>query len=457
LVNEPKGNNGNAAIRRELWQDQPFDESLPGLEDIDWARKSQRKGYRVYYAADAAVHHVHEETLRQVYRRYYREAEATNHMFPHYRFSKWDLVRGLPYFIARDVLFALKRSQFTKLFQIPGSRIAYFWGHHNGINKKKDLDREALSKLTAPQARNQVVVVGPGAHGLNATDMPRVGPEEVLVQVGFVSVDQGDSKPALGNPDGDSEQRYPFVPGRIFSGVVVVAGEKTKTVRKGTRVIGITRLEKGSNAIEDSPTAGAYSDYIVIRSGDVGVLLPNVSLLQGVLVEPLSLCQSAISQSSVAPGKSACVIGAGALGNLCSQLLRSRGIKVTIVDSDTKKLALLQKYDVDTLTKLDGLDGFDYCYNTIWDVENLQPIGANVGPQTKVIQVGTSGSAERSNTSHQRDWPAAMDTLAKGKVILEDHTTSIQPLHEYASTWDSMNDQGHLQYLLCANDSLRTL
>ena len=50
LVDEPRGNNGNSAVRKDLWEDQPFDETLTGLEDVDWARKVEQQGYRVYYA-----------------------------------------------------------------------------------------------------------------------------------------------------------------------------------------------------------------------------------------------------------------------------------------------------------------------------------------------------------------------------------------------------------------------
>ncbi|MCH8923745.1 MAG: glycosyltransferase, partial [Planctomycetes bacterium] len=82
FLDEARGNNGNAAIRRDLWLDQPFDEDLPGMEDIDWARKAVSNNYRVYYAADAGVYHVHEETLKQVYRRNHREALAVKQMFP---------------------------------------------------------------------------------------------------------------------------------------------------------------------------------------------------------------------------------------------------------------------------------------------------------------------------------------------------------------------------------------
>lgn len=69
-------NNANSAFRRGLWERRPFDEGLPGLEDIEWARWARREGFRVSYAHDAPVHHIHEETWPQVRRRYFREGVA---------------------------------------------------------------------------------------------------------------------------------------------------------------------------------------------------------------------------------------------------------------------------------------------------------------------------------------------------------------------------------------------
>ena len=40
----PFCNNANAAIRRSLWQEHPYDETLTGLEDLAWARWSDRPG-----------------------------------------------------------------------------------------------------------------------------------------------------------------------------------------------------------------------------------------------------------------------------------------------------------------------------------------------------------------------------------------------------------------------------
>ncbi|MCS7010196.1 MAG: glycosyltransferase, partial [Anaerolineales bacterium] len=60
----PFCNNANAAIRRNLWKQHPYDETLTGLEDLAWAKWAQSQGYRIAYVAEAEVIHVHNETPR---------------------------------------------------------------------------------------------------------------------------------------------------------------------------------------------------------------------------------------------------------------------------------------------------------------------------------------------------------------------------------------------------------
>jgi rhamnosyltransferase len=61
--------NTNGAIRRSLWESARFDESLPGAEDIEWARRQQRLGYSILYEPRAAVYHSHGESLPRLLRR----------------------------------------------------------------------------------------------------------------------------------------------------------------------------------------------------------------------------------------------------------------------------------------------------------------------------------------------------------------------------------------------------
>lgn len=52
-------NNANSMIRRSMWESQPFNENIHGLEDQDWAKKVLRKGHKIVYEPRASVFHHH--------------------------------------------------------------------------------------------------------------------------------------------------------------------------------------------------------------------------------------------------------------------------------------------------------------------------------------------------------------------------------------------------------------
>ena len=72
----PFCNNANAAVRKSVWQELRYDETLTGLEDLDWARRAQSAGHSISYVAEAPVAHVHEEPWKAILNRYRREAIA---------------------------------------------------------------------------------------------------------------------------------------------------------------------------------------------------------------------------------------------------------------------------------------------------------------------------------------------------------------------------------------------
>jgi glycosyltransferase involved in cell wall biosynthesis len=86
-------NNANAAIRRSLWEKNPYDETLTGLEDLAWAKWAKEQGYRIAYVPEAEIVHVHNETPRGVYNRYRREAMALRKIYPEAHFNFYDFLR----------------------------------------------------------------------------------------------------------------------------------------------------------------------------------------------------------------------------------------------------------------------------------------------------------------------------------------------------------------------------
>ncbi|MBW4691937.1 MAG: glycosyltransferase [Lyngbya sp. HA4199-MV5] len=73
--------NANAAIRRQWWEKRPFDETLSGCEDVEWAWAMLALGTKIVYVPEAAVYHSHNEPLRQVYKRTYRETLALQTLY----------------------------------------------------------------------------------------------------------------------------------------------------------------------------------------------------------------------------------------------------------------------------------------------------------------------------------------------------------------------------------------
>ena len=79
--NHPFCNNANAAVRRAVWEELPYDEELTGLEDLDWAKRAMDRGHAISYVAEAPVVHVHDESVATIVNRYRREAVAHKQIF----------------------------------------------------------------------------------------------------------------------------------------------------------------------------------------------------------------------------------------------------------------------------------------------------------------------------------------------------------------------------------------
>jgi glycosyltransferase involved in cell wall biosynthesis len=136
-------NNANAAIRRAVWQEHPYDETLTGLEDLAWAKEVRDSGYEVAYVAEAEVIHVHNETPRGVYNRYRREAMAFKQIYPEGHFSLYDFIRNLTASISFDLLHTARARQLSRsLSSIFWFRWMQFWGTYQGYRQSSYLTPE---------------------------------------------------------------------------------------------------------------------------------------------------------------------------------------------------------------------------------------------------------------------------------------------------------------------------
>ena len=151
---EPFCNNANAAIRRHLFDLLEYDESLTGLEDLDWAHRAMTLGHKIAYVAEAEIIHAHNESSKQTYNRYRREAIALSRIFTNERFGGQDFCRLFLANVINDYRHAvLDRSILRHIAEIPCFRFMQFWGTYRGFAQRGPVTSQLKKTFYYPVSR----------------------------------------------------------------------------------------------------------------------------------------------------------------------------------------------------------------------------------------------------------------------------------------------------------------
>lgn len=144
-------NNANCAVRRSVWEMHSYDESLTGLEDLDWAKRAQAEGGWLAYVPKASIVHIHEETWAQVRNRYRREAIALRHIDSAAHFSFSDFIGLFTANVMSDLRVALKHKMFLKEWRsIVLFRFNQFYGALQGHRDPPELSRDLKRRFYYP-------------------------------------------------------------------------------------------------------------------------------------------------------------------------------------------------------------------------------------------------------------------------------------------------------------------
>lgn len=126
----------NAAARREVLEQYPFETRVQYSEDIEWSYRLRRTGLRIVYVPEAAATHSHNYTLAQSYKRQFGEGKAEAWIF---RNGEMDmsflrymvLPAGME--VLRDLGWAAReRSLDAALHSVP-LRLTQKWGRWRGL------------------------------------------------------------------------------------------------------------------------------------------------------------------------------------------------------------------------------------------------------------------------------------------------------------------------------------
>jgi len=144
-------NNANAALSRTAWLRHGFDEDLTGLEDMDLAKRLVATGSKVAYVAEACVYHYHNETWKQVKRRFEREAIALQHILPQIHIRNWDFLRYVVSSIWLDWRSAWNEGRFAETcMDIVRYRFWQYWGSYRGNHDHRKLSHAEKEKYFFP-------------------------------------------------------------------------------------------------------------------------------------------------------------------------------------------------------------------------------------------------------------------------------------------------------------------
>lgn len=480
------GNNANAAIRRSLWQQHPYNEELTGLEDIHWAKTFTQQGHLVVYEPKAAAYHIHEETPEKVYNRFRREAAAAKHMGlaqpPH----------GTRFFLAfvrstlADLLAGLRQSSWGLVRDIVDFRYLQWRGSRDGWNQPIDHVRERQA-LYYSGSNQGVVISGPRRAALKDLPLPALAPGEVLVRVAFVGICSTDLEVFEGRLSyyREGRARYPITPGHEFSGVVAAVGANAASAwGVGDRVVGECVLgcgrcpycRQGSAAacvqrrevgVMNYP--GACARYVVLPAWALHRVPDGLSLKEAVLAEPLAVVLRAIRRADhrANPDSHWSVVGAGPIGNLTAQTLAARGYRVTVHNRSPERLEHLPTH-VNAQTGFNGLGQSDVIVEATGARESLERVLHGSRPDATLVLLGFPYGALSYNFEQvvgqekviigsvggaSQDFADALALLPR--LHLEPLTRTVLPLKDFGRAWELHRSGQHLKILLQVHEDER--
>jgi L-iditol 2-dehydrogenase len=304
--------------------------------------------------------------------------------------------------------------------------------------------------------------------GLGSLPIPTVGPGQVLIEVYATGICGTD----LHIQQDEYVSVPPVVMGHEVTGRVVEAGEGAEehlgkrvapetyfytcdtcaACRAGRRNLCLSRRSIGSHV------NGGFAPLVLVPARNLHEVHPSVGEHAGALYEPLSCVTQCLCDPAVAsPGDTALVVGPGAMGILCAQVLRAQGAHVTVsgTSADRRRLEIAASLGLDVVES-DGLaevtpdGGFDVVADASGNEKGIDAGLRAVRRGGHYIQVGLTGRpisvdidliclhelrVTSGFASTPRSWHRLERLIAAGQVVLDPLVTDVLPLAEWETAF----------------------
>jgi len=309
---------------------------------------------------------------------------------------------------------------------------------------------------------------------------PEVGAEELLVRVAACGICGSD----IHGYDGSSGRRIPpLVMGHEAAGVVEAAGSGVKNFSRGERVTFDSTVYCGEcrncrrgdvNLCDrrqvlgvscgDYRRAGAFAEFVAVPARICYRLPENLEFAEAAMLEAVAVAIHAVKLGQVAASDTALVIGAGTIGILTLQALRSAGCqRVLVTDVDEQRLAMARQLGAaevllsdaalqEKILRLTGGQGVDVALEAVGQNETVAAaieaarkggtavlignIAPNVNlPLQKVVtrQIRLQGSCASAG-----EYPQAIKWMASGAIDVKPLISAVAPLEEGAQWFERL-------------------
>lgn len=322
---------------------------------------------------------------------------------------------------------------------------------------------------------------------------PEIAGNEVLIQVKACGICGSD----VHGMDGSSGRRNPpLIMGHEASGVIVKKGNQVSGFSEGDRVTfdstiycgtcpycrkGLINLCDNRRVLGVAPKEyrqhGAFAEYVAVPEHVLYRLPEGLSFERAAMVEPVSIAFHSVALTPISLNDSAVVIGAGMIGLLVIQALRTAGCGTIIaVDLEQNKLDLALQLGADhdllagqvdvaeEVKKLTDDQGTDIAMEVVGNtaavntaLSSLKKGGAltMVGnlaatvdfPLQEVVtrQISVTGSCSSCG-----EYPACLEMIARGSINVDALMSGVAPLSEGAGWFDRLykQEQGLMKVIL---------
>ena len=300
---------------------------------------------------------------------------------------------------------------------------------------------------------------------------PQIAPNEILVQVRSCGICGSD----VHGYDGSSGRRIPpVIMGHEASGVVAKTGSAVKRFEEGDRVTFDSMISCGMcyfcrngrpNLCDDRRVLGvscdeyrrhgAFAEYVNVPEHIVYGLPEGLSFDHAAMVEPVSVAVHAVDITPSKLGDTAVVVGAGMIGLLTLQALRTAGCgRIVIADLADDRLELAKTLGADDAVNSSSTDVAKYVQDVTGgrgaDVA-LEAVGATptvkmcldsvrkggavtlIGNIAPTVELGLQSVVTREisvlgSCASANDYPACLELMARGSIQVAPMISATGPL-----------------------------